>query len=133
MTKRQSRAFLPVVLIFAVITIFVLAGQTALGQWGMDGNVVLVGNTLLFLITCASYFIAQRGVHHTNPHAFVRAVYTGMMIKLFICIIAAFVYISLYRSNLNKPALFTCMGLYLVYTFVEVSILMQQLKEKTNE
>ena len=52
------------------------------------------------------------------------------MIKLFLCIIVALIYIAIYQKQLNKPALFTCMGLYLVYTFMEVSILMKMLKRK---
>jgi Ca2+/Na+ antiporter len=55
-----------------------------------------------------------------------------IMIKLFICLIAALIYIFLFRKNLNRPALFTCMGLYLVYTFIEVSVLTKMLKQKKN-
>jgi Ca2+/Na+ antiporter len=84
----------------------------------------------LFLITFLSFVLGLRGLKNPNPHAFVRSVYTSMMLKLFLCIIAAFIYIAMYRDNLNKPALFICMGLYLVYTFMEVSILMKLLKEK---
>jgi hypothetical protein len=54
------------------------------------------------------------------------------MIKFFLIAIAAFVYIMVAKKNLNKPALITCMGLYLVYTFVEVSSLQKLLKQKKN-
>ena len=74
--------------------------------------------------------MAQRGLSHSNPNVFFRAVYGSIMIKLFICMIAAFIYISMNKAELNKPALFTCMGLYLVYTFMEVAVLMKQLREK---
>jgi hypothetical protein len=46
--------------------------------------------------------------------------------------IAAFVYISINKTGLNKPALFTCMGLYLLYTFMEVGALMKMLKRKSH-
>jgi len=36
------------------------------------------------------------------------------------------------KKDLNKPALFACMALYLVYTFVEVSSLQKLLKQKKN-
>ena len=49
-------------------------------------------------------------------------------ISIGICLIAAFIYISINKSHLNKPALFISMGLYLVYTFVEVSVLMKLLR-----
>lgn len=124
---------MPVVVFFIVLNGFFISGKNMLARWGVDQDVMIIGNLLLFIITLLSFLLAQKGLKNPNPHAFVRSVYSSMMIKLFICIIAAFIYISMYRDNLNKPALFTCMGLYLVYTFMEVSILMKLLKEKTNE
>lgn len=128
----RIKGLTPVIVFFLAVTALIIAGKNSLDQWDVDGNVILVGNTLLFLVTFISYFLAMRGLYHANPHAFVRSVYSSIMIKLFVCMIAAFIYISLKKSGLNKPALFTCMGLYLVYTFMEVSILMKMLKRKKN-
>lgn len=133
MVKRKFKSFIPVVFFFIVLNAFFISGKNMLARWGADQDVMIIGNLLLFIITLLSFLLAQKGLKNPNPHAFVRSVYSSMMIKLFICIIAAFIYISMYRDNLNKAALFTCMGLYLVYTFMEVSILMKLLKEKTNE
>ena len=133
MTKRSVKSFLPIVVIFVILNGFFIAGKSMLARWGVDQEVVIIGNLLLFVISIVSFLLGLRGLKNPNPHAFVRSVYTSMMLKLFICIIAAFIYISMYRDNINKPALFTCMGLYLLYTFVEVSILTKLLKGKTNE
>ena len=76
--------------------------------------------------------LAQKGLNNTNTHVFIRAIIGGIMVKLFVAVIAAFIYIALFKKNINKPALFACMGLYLVYTFFEVSVLTKQLKQKTN-
>ena len=103
-----------------------------LQRWNADQNVLIIGNALLFIITIISFLLAQRGLKNTNTHAFIRAIIGGIMIKLFVFIIAAFVYISIFKKQINKPALFTCMGLYLVYTFFEVSVLTKQLKQKAN-
>ena len=97
---------------------------------GFDTDVLMIGNLLLFLITLMSFVMGRRGLNNPNPHAFVRSVYASIMIKLFLCIIVALIYIAIYQKQLNKPALFTCMGLYLVYTFMEVTILMKMLKHK---
>ena len=56
----------------------------------------------------------------------------SIMIKMFLLVVVAFIYIAMYKKDLNKPALFISMGLYLVYTFMEVSALMKRLKQKTN-
>jgi hypothetical protein len=132
MTKRKFRAFLPVLLFFVLLNSFFISGKNLLAKWNVDQDVVIIGNALLFVITLISFLLAYRGLHHTNPHVFIRSVYISVMLKLFVCMIAAFIYISIYKKELNKPALFTCMGLYLVYTFMEVGILMKLLKQKKN-
>jgi len=132
MGKNKLKGFLPVILVFIALTGFFVSGKNMLQKWNADQDVLIIGNALLFIITLISFLLAQRGLKNPNPHAFVRSVYMSVMLKLFACIIAAFIYISLNRSNLNKTALFICMGLYLVYTFLEVSSLMKLLKQKKN-
>ena len=129
---RNKKPFLPVVLLFVLLNAFFLGGTNLLQRWNVDHEVLIIGNALLFAITLISFTMAQKGLKNSNTHAFIRAIIGGIMIKLFVSVIAAFVYISIFKKNINKPALFTCMGLYLVYTFFEVSVLTKQLKQKTN-
>ncbi len=129
---RNRRNVFPIVLLFIMLSAFFISGRTLLQRWNADQEVLIIGNLVLFVIFLLSFFVAQKGFKTTNPHAFVRSVYGSMMIKLFICIIAAFIYIAIYKKDLNKPALFTLMGLYLVYTFVEVATLTKMLKQKAN-
>ena len=130
MIKTRFKKLVPVVLFFIIINAFAISGRAMLQRWGMDQEVLILGNLFLFIITIISFLLAQRGVNHPNPHAFVRSVYTSIMMKLFLCIILAFVYISIYKDKLNKPALFACMALYLIYTFMEVSAVTKMLKQK---
>ena len=130
--RSRSRDFVPVVLLFVILNGLFIAGKSMLERWHADQGILIGGNLLLFAITFFSFEVAKRGLQSTNPHAFLRSVYGSILIKLFICAIAAFVYIFTYRTNLNKPALFACMGLYLVYTFLEVYVLMKLLKRKAN-
>ena len=123
---------MPVVLLFVILNAFFIAGRSFLHRWNADQNVLIIGNAVLFVITIVSYLLAQKGLRNTNTHAFIRAIIGGIMIKLFVFVIAAFIYISFFKKDINKPALFTCMGLYLVYTFFEVSVLTKQLKQKAN-
>jgi hypothetical protein len=126
------KGLMPVIILFVVLNGFFIAGKNILQRWGVDQEVLIIGNAVLFLITLMSFSLTQKGLNSPNSHAFVRAVYGSVMIKLFLCLIVAFIYISTNKGNLNKPALFTCMGLYLVYTFMEVSALMKLLREKKN-
>ena len=85
------------------------------------------------MITFFSFLIAVKGLQHKNVNVFMRSVMGSIMVKMFIAIIAAGIYIAIYKKGLNKPALFICMGLYLVYTFLEVSVLTRILRRKPNE
>ena len=55
---------------------------------------VLSGNLLLFLVTVFSFILYRKALLAANTQAFLRNVYSGMLLKLFICMVAAFIYIS---------------------------------------
>src|SRR5262245_16653387 len=130
--RRNRSPLLPIIIFFILLNALFLTGKNFLERSGFDQSVLIIGNLVVFGATLVSFLFARRGLKSENPQAFVRSVYVSIMIKLFICLIAALVYIILFRKNLNRPALFTCMGLYLVYTFIEVSALTKLLKEKKN-
>jgi predicted Co/Zn/Cd cation transporter (cation efflux family) len=133
MTSKPGNLFLPVQLLFLAAGIFIIAGKSLLNRWNVDVLVLTFGNLLIFLVTWFSFYLAQKGLNNSNPNVFFRYVYISIMVKLFACVIIAFIYIFINKGNLNKPALFSCMGLYLVYTFAEVSVLMKLLKQKKHE
>lgn len=130
--RRNRSRLLPLIIFFILLNALFLTGKNFLERSGFDRSVLVIGNLILFAATLVSFVFARQGLRSENPQAFVRSVYMSIMIKLFICVIAAVIYIFLFRKNLNRPALFTCMGLYLVYTFIEVSVLTKTLKEKRN-
>ena len=103
-----------------------------LKDWGFDYPVLVFGNILIFSISLLSYWMAVKGLTTKNAHAFFRWVYGSVMIKLFLLAGIAFVYIMMNKKEVNKPGLFFCMGLYIVYTVIEVSALMKVNKQKTN-
>ena len=130
--KGKLKGFMPVLILFVILNVIFVVGRNALENWGADQETLIAGNAILFVFTLISFLVALRGVHNPNPNVFMRTVMGSIMLKMFLIVIAAFVYISIYRKDINKPALFTCMGLYLVYTFLEVSGLMKMLKQKTH-
>ena len=130
--KNKLKLFRPVILLFIFINAIFFTATALLAKWNVDREVLIIGNLVLFMASVLSFLVALRGLNASNPHAFVRSVYSSIMLKFFICIIAALIYIMAFRKELNKPALFICMGLYLVYTFVEISVLTKSLKSKSN-
>ena len=132
MNKQATRNFLPAIIIFLVLNSGFLAMMKKLESWGFDYSVLVFGNILIFGISFLSYWMGVKGLTAKNSHVFFRMVYGSIMIKLFVLAIAAFIYIMTMKKEVNKPGLFFCMGLYIIYTFIEVSALMKVNKQKTN-
>jgi len=132
MRRNNASPLMPVIVLFVILNAFFLTGKNFLERNGFDQGVLIVGNLILFAVTLLSFWVSVRTLKSADPNKFVRGAMMNTMLKLFICAIAAFVYIFSFRNQLNKPALFTCMGLYFIYTFFEVSILTRILKGKKN-
>jgi hypothetical protein len=131
--RNKFRDFVPVVLLFVIVNSLAVGLRFKWDAWNVSQDLLIYGNLFLFAVTFFSFLIAKRGLQNNNPHAFVRSIYGSIMFKLFLCLIAAVIYIAIYKKDLNKPAFFALMGLYLVYTFLEVSILTRLLRHRPNE
>ena len=130
--KNVLRAFLPVIGVFIIVNSFLLAAAGLLGRWDIDRDVLLVGNLILFLATCVSFYFYNKSLQNNNVHVIMRMVYAGMFIKLLLCLVTSFIYISTAGKQVNKGAIFGCMLLYFVYTFFEVAVLMKISKQNKN-
>ncbi|HEX2847078.1 MAG TPA: hypothetical protein VHN59_11055 [Chitinophagaceae bacterium] len=122
----------PMMLAFVMLSAFFVIGKNLLAEKGIDSQVLIAGNLLLFGVSFLSFVLTQRSFQAKNPHVFVRAIYSSFIIKFFVLAAAAFIYIMVTGKNVNKPALFGCMGLYILYTVFEVSSLRRSLKQKAN-
>ena len=129
MRKNRSPIF-PIVFFFIITSGFFVSSKGFFERYGFDQEVLIIGNLILFVVTFLSFWIGKRNLRSSNPNAFVRGIMMSTMLKLFACAIAAFVYIMMFRNKLSKPALIACMGLYIIYTILEVSSLKKLLKEK---
>lgn len=132
MNRNSLRELRPLLLVFIIINALVLTGKSFLARYNMDQDLLILGNLLVFGVCLASFLISKRSFSTTNGNAFVRAMYTGFLLKFFVLAIAAFVYISLNDGVVNRPGLFACMALYIVYTGIEVAALLKLLKSTRN-
>ena len=130
MTVRKS--FSPVFLLFFILNCFFIVFRARLEKWGFDIDVMLIGNLVLCVITLLSFYMLNKGMKAVTTAGFLRSVYGSFMIKLLLVTILVFGYVFLRKENFNKPALFTCMFLYLIYTFLEIRGLLKLSKEKQN-
>ncbi|ANH81301.1 hypothetical protein A8C56_10185 [Niabella ginsenosidivorans] len=109
--------------LFILISCFFLFGKDALRENNVDNTVVLIGNLLLFLISLLNIYRSASAINNPNPQVFVRVFYSGFVIRLFACGAAAFVYIYTQQGKINKPALFICLGIYIIYSLIETTTL----------
>jgi hypothetical protein len=112
--------------------VLVLVFQNILTAAGFNAGFLLAANVILFLLTFFGFFIQTKGVRSTNVHAFIRGVYSSLLLKMFVIVVAIVVYILVMGGQVNKPSLFTSMGIYLVYTSMEVIQLMKIARKKTD-
>jgi hypothetical protein len=132
MRKDVRRGYLTITGLFVVLSLLVTVAKDFLKEHGFNTTVLYVANLILFLITIAGFLLQQFALRSANPQVFIRSVYGTMMLKLFICMIAVFGYAFVLKEHLNKPALFTAMGFYVLYTVIEVSAMMKALRKNKN-
>ena len=132
MNNEKRKAFLPIAVLFIIFNGLILTFRTFLEGHGFDREFLIWANLVLLFISIGGFLLQRKGLESPNPQAFVRGMYASMMFKMFICIIVVLIYVFLFRSKINKPGLFTAMGMYVVYTIVEVAALMKVARTKRN-
>lgn len=130
--KSTARQSFSIFFVFSFLAILVLKWTNVFANAAIDGNVVQAANVVIFFATAFSFWLTERSLRSTNLNASVSSLYGSFMIKFFVIAIAAFIYIMVEKKNVNKPALFIGMGLYLIYTFLEVASLQKLLNQKKN-
>jgi hypothetical protein len=130
--KAKGRSFLPILLVFIALTLFFSAARGLLAGWAFDYKVLLAGNGILFLVTSISFYLYLKSLQNNNIQAFLRTVYGGLLVKFCVCLVAVFLYAYLARPHVNRNGVFGCFVLYILYTFLEVRILMQRIRKVSN-
>jgi hypothetical protein len=131
-TKTVSRSFRPLLVIFFITNVLFVTNRARFSNWDLDVDVLIIGNLVLFAASAISFYLFTRSLNSKNPQAVVRTVYSGVVSKMMICLVAVFIYISIAGKGVNKGGIFGCMFLYLLYTTLEVAILMKLSKQKKN-
>lgn len=130
--KTASRAFLPITVIFLITNAFFVIGRSLLAKWGIEADVLIIGNLLLVLLSVFSFYQHTRALRNKNIHAFLRVLKGSMLIKMAVCGVAAFIYIVTSGKNVNTGGVLGFMALYFLYTFTEAAIVMKLSKQNKN-
>jgi hypothetical protein len=118
--RSGTKEVLPFILIFIVFNNFFLFGKNFLAKWGLDHLVLIIANSLFFLINILVYAMQKKALKNANPNVFIRSVMAGMMIKMAICIIAIMIYALVFNNTFSQYSVFAAMFLYFIYLAVEV-------------
>jgi hypothetical protein len=131
-TSARLKVILPIIIVFIFVNVIAVVFPALLEKLHIQQTLIVVGNLILFGVTMLSFLLYQKAMMAGKTSLFIRNVYSGMLIKFFVCLVAAFLYIYNARESVNKAGVFVLMFLYLVYTFLEVFILMKQSKQSNN-
>ena len=116
------KPFLQITVFFVIVTILLLL-LLAIKNQQLVLTTIFVGNLVLYIATMLSFHFNQKGLFNKNIQAFLRMVYSGMFLKMGICIVAVVIY-AFSVKPISVVAVLVFFGLYFVYTFMEVKILM---------
>lgn len=126
------KKFIPLITLFVVINVLILIFKNLLIQNGFEISFLFIANIVLFLLSSFGFFIQSKGARSSNVNAFIRGMYSSILMKMFVIVAAVFIYLFITDGKVNKPALFTSMAIYLIYTSIEVIQLMKIARKKPN-
>lgn len=129
-TKNNFLPFLPIWSVFILLNGLLLIFRYPMEKTGFDMHFVLITNTVLFVLSLLGFYIQKKQVNNKNPHAFVRGVYGSTLLKMMVIMAALFIFIVASGGTINKRAIFLSMGIYLLYTTIEVVLLMKMVRNK---
>lgn len=112
--------------VFILVNLLALLLGTVFIKWNIDPWLVSGANILLFFISIYNLVQHLKTIKQNNPHAMVRGVMGSTVLKLFVLGTAAFLYLFFAGENRNVNGLFLSMGLYIIYTWLDVRIALKR-------
>jgi hypothetical protein len=118
--RKSAKAIAPMLVFFLLVNSFCFLFKNWLDAKAIDHMVVIIANCILFILSISIFLIHKRSAQNTNPHAFVRSVMAGTFIKLIVIAGAVTAYLITAGENKSVYGIVAGIGLYFVYTFIEV-------------
>lgn len=127
---KRNRHWLILVVFFAFVNGLFIFCESWFTKKGVDTDVVILGNLIVFVATLLSFIIYLSSLKNTTGTGALKGMIGSFAVKFVICLLAVVIYVISFKENINKPALVICMGLYAIYTVIEVSSLQKILKRR---
>lgn len=130
--KKNATLYLPLFIVFGVVFLLVIIFKDYLISKDINTSFVLGANFTLFALSVAGLFIQSKGADSTNLNAFLRGIYTSLLMKLFLVVGGILIYVTMMGGEINKGAIFISMALYFVFTAIEVKQILKIVRRKTD-
>lgn len=127
----MNKKFIPLIVVFVLISALLLMFGKQLEAKGFDTDVILIGNVAIFGISILAQWMYAAALTSSKSYGFVRQVYGGFVLKFFALLVLAMVYFY-FAKEINKPAVFTCMVIYLIYNFLGTSQVVRKQAKATH-
>ncbi len=128
--KKEQQQIFPLLLIFILVDLLVVAMPAVLDKWAVDKWILLVANLIYLLVSLAVFQLQKKALANENPNVFVRSVMSGMLIKMAAVLVSLFAYWLLSGTHFSKPTVIAAVVLYLFYFITGVYCTMQMNKQK---
>ncbi len=116
--------------LFVFVLGLTMLWQEKLAVYKISWVVVEGANAVLFVLTFLNIYFQQKNINNPNQAAVIRGVMAGTFLKLMGLAAAAIIYLVAAGANRSVNAVFVGMGLYIIYTWLEVKISLQMKPKK---
>jgi heme/copper-type cytochrome/quinol oxidase subunit 3 len=116
------KKLVPLFSVFIVVNCLAIILNKSLQSVNINTDVVIGANCILFFVSTLSIAIHKQACDKKNPNAIVRSMMMASLLKLMIVAFSVVIYIFLAKEKRNSYGIFCGMGLYIIYTFIEVRI-----------
>jgi hypothetical protein len=114
-----NKKFLPVTALFVLMNTIGLFCIYFFPIKGIKLSFILVVNLMLFILALFNFWRIQK-MDLSKPNQMVQSVMMGPLVKMMIFAIAALIYSRQNLGPVGLITLFISMGIYLMYTFLEI-------------
>ncbi len=121
-TKSLTKTLMPLFFVFVIVNCVAILAKPQLEKFHISADVIIVANCILFFVSSVSIALHKKASEKENPNAIVRSMMLASLIKLMVVAFSVVIYVYIVGTKRNTYGIFCGMGLYLIYTFLEVKI-----------
>jgi RsiW-degrading membrane proteinase PrsW (M82 family) len=123
---------MPIFGVFILVNSIATFAKNWLAIHKINADVVIGANVVLFVVSILILVMHNKAFANKNPNAVVRSMMLGTLIKLIVVASAVLIYVVMAGAKRNSYGVFCGMGLYIIYTFIEVRIATKMKKDNGN-